>query len=114
MSEGSSGEPPHAYIGRVHDFVVGEWRRQPHECCPLCGTAEWSYKGLYELHELDSEEFAGTAFLPVLVIECNGCGYLAQISASKGIGSVPTSLLSALDPCRPLGSSAWSGSGTQH
>ena len=49
----------------------------------------------------------------VLVIECNGCGYLAEISAANRIGPVPSSLRSALDPCRPLGSSANQQSGAR-
>jgi len=106
MSDPSLAEPPHAYSGRVHEFVAGEWRSRPQGRCPFCDTAEWTYKGLYQVHGLDMEQLVSPEFLPVLVIECNGCGYLAQISTAKGIGPVPNSLLSALDPCRPLGSSS--------
>ena len=106
MSDASLSEPPQTYSGRVHGFVVGEWRRHPQDRCPICETAEWTYKGLYEVHELETRQLVRPGFQPVLVIECNGCGYLAQISTGKGTGPVPTSLLSALDPCRPLGSSS--------
>jgi hypothetical protein len=108
MSDGSlvEPEPPHTYSGRVHEFLVGEWRRHPQDRCPICDTAEWTYKGLYEVHDLNMEQLVSPGFLPILVIECSGCGYLAEISAAKGTRPVPTSLLSALDPCRPLGSSS--------
>ena len=106
MSDWPLAEPPHTYTGRVHEFVVGEWRRSPQARCPICDTTEWTFKGQYEVHELDMDPVVSPEFLPILVIECNGCGYLAQMSTVKGIGLVPSSLLSALDPCRPLGSSS--------
>jgi len=105
MSDPSLPEAPQTYSGRVHEFVAGEWKRRPQDRCPICDTAEWTYKGLYEVHGLDMEQLVSPGFLPVLVIECNGCGYLAQITTANGTGAVPSSLLSALDPCRPLGSS---------
>ena len=111
MSDAPVAEPPQTYSGRVQEFGVTEWRRSPRDRCPLCGTSEWTYEGLYEVRGLSVEHLERPRIPAVLVIECNGCGYLAEISAASGTGPVPSSLRSALNPCRPLGSSANQQSG---